>query len=146
MTNLALDNALDTLREHVREEGEKLLKHEMALLTAVKAALDHHPNPCWIKLIDGRTIYINLQYIEQLDKKPELYEGRLDIHNWDSHIAESNIASDKDIIEKEKAGVYKQLVTINGKDVMSKIKKWPVKLNGRLIAIAGERVGDWKDD
>lgn len=144
--NSALDKALDDLREYARVEGEQLLQHELTLLLAMKATLDHHPNPCWIKLRDGRIIYINKQYTIQLDKIPELYEGKLDIHNWDDHIAEGYGVSDKDVIKKRKAGIYMELVTINGQDVPSEIKKWPVFINGRLIAVAGERVGDWKDE
>lgn len=144
--NTALDKALDNLREHARVEGEQLFQHELTLLLAIKATLDYHPNPCWIKMIDGRVIYINKQYTAQLDKIPDLYEGRLDIQNWDLHIAEGYAASDEDVIKNRKAGTYMELVTINGQDVPSEIKKWPLFMNGRLVAVAGERVGDWKDD
>lgn len=123
-----------------RNNIPELLRHQEALLVALKSLLDTRSTPTWLKSADQkRMMFINPAYTREFGVSYDEYLGRSDDEVW----GENQLYSDNDqlVLDSCQEMEFEEWVSVNGNDYLYKVRKWPVILDGVVLGIAGESLG-----
>lgn len=113
------------------------------------AFFEHHPEPAWIKAVmpgDAQTqmIQVNRAYQEQVGVSLEEYQGNADNSVWDNFTTDSFALHDQEAIDKRSPVRTVEYST----NPITKVRqrwigwKWPVILDGYVVAVCGCAVLD----
>ena len=123
-----------------RNDIPELLKQQEALLVALKSLLDTRSTPTWLKSADQKKMmFINPAYTAEFGISYEDYMGRSDEEVW----GYDQLYSDNDqlVLDSCQEMEFEEWVNVKGSDVLYKVRKWPVILEGVVLGIAGESLG-----
>ena len=115
---------------------------ESALLLALKALLDGRSTPTWLKSASHmRMVYVNPAFIETFDVKPEEYQNLFGSDLWSELYTNIHYENDMEVLLSGEEMEFEELVIINGQEVLYKVRKWLVVMDGAVLGIAGETLG-----
>lgn len=123
---------------HRLDTAHRLLTNRHGEVVSFLACL---PFPAWIKDLQSRMIYINPTYERLYGVTVEIYNTKLDAEMWpnaDASIVEEYVAHDKEAIESGKhQSVTEYYVDPEGVKHPVKVVKWPLFVNGGIVAVDG---------
>lgn len=111
--------------------------YDTTLMIGLKALLDSRESPTWMKALDGTVLYVNPAFCRKFNIRPEEYLGRAESESWDNPCASSWAANDRQVMHENVEMTFNELLP-DGSVILC--RKWPVRIDGKTVGVAGEMV------